>query len=237
MSLRYPINPDKVFLAGVSDGATGCYAAANTIPASFAGFIAVSGFGGMLPMVGMPLVPGNLRGRPIYNVNAGRDRIYPIENVNEFILALQDQGVPVLSKVYPDELHGFDYREKEMGILANLVRTWSRPLPRRFSWTFIDGFPNCPDNILECRTASPDAELTAFWSHDTLSFRWKDIDEVTLHLPEGTASQKLLYTLLSEEGKMTACSAAKLTWLESLDLMVRIGFPDFPRENVYRIKF
>ena len=75
MTLHYPVNPDKVFLAGVSDGATGCYAAANTIPGPFAGFIAISGFGGMLPQVGMELVPGNLMQRPIYNVNAGLDRI------------------------------------------------------------------------------------------------------------------------------------------------------------------
>jgi len=237
MSLHYPINPDKVFLAGVSDGATGCYAAANTIPAPFAGFIAVSGFGGMLPMVGMPIAPGNLKGRLIYNVNAGHDRIYPIENVEDFIHTLHDQGVSVLSKVYPDELHGFSYRHKEMGTLANMLRTWSKPLSRRISWTFIDGFPNCPDDILDCKTVSREAELVGFWSHDTLSLRWKGIDAVTLYFPTVTAPRKVVCNLLSDEGKTRTCSAAKLTWLESLDLMVHTGFPNFSRENVYRIKF
>ncbi len=237
MSLHYPINPDKVFLAGVSDGATGCYAAANTIPAPFAGFIAVSGFGGMLPMVGMPLVPGNLKARPIYNVNAGHDRIFPIETVTGFVHALQDQEVPVTFKVYPDELHGFDYRAREMGTLANLLRTWSRPVPRRISWTFIDGFPNRPDNILECKPMSREADLTAFWSRDTLLLRWKGIDSVTLHFPAASTPPKLTCSLLSDEGKPRICPAAKLTWLESLDLMVLTGFPGFQKENVYRIKF
>jgi pimeloyl-ACP methyl ester carboxylesterase len=237
MSLHYPINPDKVFLAGVSDGATGCYAAANTIPAPFAGFIAVSGFGGMLPMVGMPLDPGNLKGRPIYNVNAGHDRIYPIETVTEFVRALQEQGVPVLSKVYPDEFHGFDYRAKEMGTLANFVRSWSRPVQNRISWTFIDGFPNCPGNILECKPAAPEAQLSALWSRDSLVLRWKGIDSVSLYFPAATTSKRMMCTLLSAEGKTRVCTAAKLTWLETLDLMVRDGFPGFRQENVFRIKF
>ena len=236
MSLHYPINPDKVFLAGVSDGATGCYGAANTIPAPFAGFIAVSGFGGMLPMVGMPIEPGNLRGRPIYNVNAGHDRIYPIENVTEFVKTLQDQEVPVISRVYPDELHGFDYRANEMGTIAGFLRTWSRPAPRRISWTFVDGFPNCPDAILDYSAASREAELTAFWSRDSLSLRWKGLDAVTLHLPASVSSPKMVCTLLSRDGKTRTCTAAKLTWLESLDLMVREGFPGFRQENVFRIK-
>jgi len=98
MTLHYPINPNKVFLSGVSDGATGCYAAANTINAPFAGFIAVSGFGGMLPAVGMHLVPANLALRPIYNVNAGRDRIYPIDLVKRFIADLRLQGVGIIEK-------------------------------------------------------------------------------------------------------------------------------------------
>jgi len=113
MTLHYPINPDKVFLAGVSDGATGCYAVANTMCGPFAGFIAVSGFGGMLPQMGIQLFPSNIMQRPIYNVNAGKDRIYPIEEVRKFLDWLTNSGVAIERKEYPDELHGFDYRGKE----------------------------------------------------------------------------------------------------------------------------
>jgi hypothetical protein len=46
----------------------------------------------------------------------------------------------------------------------------------------------------------------------------------------------MVCTLLSRDGKTRTCTAAKLTWLESLDLMVREGFPGFRQENVFRIK-
>ncbi|MBD3320491.1 MAG: hypothetical protein GF350_05270, partial [Chitinivibrionales bacterium] len=70
MTLHFPVNPDKIFLAGVSDGATGCYAAANTICGPFAGFIPVSGYGGLLTKLGIPLIPQNIMQRPIYNIYA-----------------------------------------------------------------------------------------------------------------------------------------------------------------------
>ena len=95
MTLRYPINPAKVFLAGVSDGATGCYAVANTACGPFAGFFAISGFGGMLPQVSMDLIPANIMQRPIYNVNAGKDRIYAIAQVKMFLNWLMARGVRV----------------------------------------------------------------------------------------------------------------------------------------------
>jgi pimeloyl-ACP methyl ester carboxylesterase len=118
MTLHYPVNPDKVFLAGVSDGATGCWAAANTIAAPFAGFIAISGYGGMLPQLGMKLYPENLMQRNIYNVNAGRDRLYPLETVNSFLDWMEQQGVGVLRKTYPDEEHGFDYPFSIDGVVS-----------------------------------------------------------------------------------------------------------------------
>ncbi|MDR2693115.1 MAG: dienelactone hydrolase family protein [Chitinispirillales bacterium] len=123
----YNIVPGKIFLAGVSDGATGCYAFASAAGGDgpFAGFFAVSGFGGMLPRLGVRLSIDNLRKRPIYNVNGGKDRLYPIEAVNGFIEYLRGEGVPVTNRTYPDEEHGFDYREREYSELAERIRGWS----------------------------------------------------------------------------------------------------------------
>jgi pimeloyl-ACP methyl ester carboxylesterase len=126
MSVRYPINPDKVFLAGVSDGGTGCYMVANTIPEPFAGFFAVSGFGGMLPQLGVMFSAKKLAMRPIYNVNAGKDRIYPLPFVIQFLDELQKHGVIVERSIYPDQEHGFDYRAREFGHFAQRIRLWER---------------------------------------------------------------------------------------------------------------
>jgi acetyl esterase/lipase len=240
MTLHYPINPNKVFLAGVSDGATGCYAAANTICSPFAGFIAVSGFGGMLPMLGMQLAPGNLMQRPIYNVNAGLDHIYPVENVKEFVGLLQERGVNITSKIYPDEKHGFDYRAKEMGTLATLVRTWSRPAARGLSWTFVPGVPNLPDNTFGWSLSSDDASVNASWRRDTLVVRSQGIAALTVSFPRLAPGKKIFCRFVSDSAKprVRAFAPTKTNWPENLRTMSVRGFPDVRESaNVYRIKF
>jgi hypothetical protein len=186
MSLHYPVNPDKVFLAGVSDGATGSYGIANTACHPFAGFIAVSGFGGMLQSVAMPLVPGNIGQRPIYNVNAGKDRIYDIAQVNMFLDWLGSNGVNVIRKVYPDELHGFDYRDKEFGTIASFIRNWTKPRANiNIDWTFVPGFTSCVDDIVSCKFDDKAAarHISAIWSNDTLNITSEGIKEIILTFP------------------------------------------------------
>lgn len=238
MALRYPVNPDKVFLAGVSDGATGCYAAANTIPDPFAGFIAVSGFGGMLPQVGMQLLPGNLMRRPIYNVNAGLDRIYPIIMVKSFVADLQSQGVPVTAKWYDKELHGFDYRAKEMGTLATLIRTWLKPALTGFSWTFSPGFPNLPDNILGWQYTSTSAGASGFWRNDTLILRTQGLSSLTLSFLDVDPAKKTNCLLMvdSEKERKIKLSPKTIGWPEQLQLLVRSCFPVFKKRTLFNVK-
>ncbi len=172
MSLHYPVDPARVILAGVSDGATGCYAAANAIPAPFAGFIAVSGFGGMLPSLGIPLAPGNLMQRPIYNVNGDKDHLYPARAVHRFLDKLEKQGVGVIRAHYADEGHGFDYRDRELPRLAQLVRSWRRPAQRRgIAWRVLSEMPNRADNLISWRTQENLAGLpaiNAYWDKGRL---------------------------------------------------------------------
>jgi hypothetical protein len=183
MTLCYPVDPNKIFLAGVSDGAAGCYAAANTVCSPFAGFIAVSGFGGMLPQLGMDLYPGNIMQRPILNINAGKDQIYPIDDVRKFLDWLSANGVSVERTEYADEKHGFDYREKEYGHLARFIRTWSKPVTgRSVLWTFVRGFPNCPDNLLNwvLDPGATDHAINVFWTSDTLQVKATGIKSATV---------------------------------------------------------
>jgi pimeloyl-ACP methyl ester carboxylesterase len=170
MTLYYPIDRDRIILAGVSDGATGCYAAANAIPGPFAGFIAVSGFGGMLAQLGIQLEPRNLAQRPIYNVNAGLDHLYPSQVVNPFLDWLAHNGVTVKRSFYPDQKHGFDYRMREMATLKSLVVTWRRPHTRRIDWVAAAGVPNRADNILGW-DAAVRSRFSAQWRSDTLAVR------------------------------------------------------------------
>ncbi|MBN1130469.1 MAG: dienelactone hydrolase family protein [Chitinispirillaceae bacterium] len=235
MTLHYPINPDKVFLAGVSDGATGCYAAANTINAPFAGFMAVSGFGGMLPSLGMTLVPANLMHRPIYNVNAGQDHIYPIGQVSRFTSALKQQGIRIIEQVYPDEAHGFDYRAREMGSLADLVRTWSRPHSSAVAWTFIPGFPNLPDHIIDWRFSEGDAFIRTWWSNDTLVVRSQGLSSFTLPLAATSPGEKIACCFPALQNRTRMVSPLKSTRPLTLLLMINRCFPESPPTWYYRI--
>jgi pimeloyl-ACP methyl ester carboxylesterase len=236
MTLRYPINPRKVFLAGVSDGATGCFAAANTVAAPFAGFIAVSGFGGMLQQMGMELSAGNLRERPIYNVNAGLDRIYPIAQVQSFVRALQDQGVPITLKVYPDEQHGFDYRAKEMGTLAGLLRAWSKPESPLLAWTFTPGCPNLPDNIFDWTPASENPGINSFWRNDTLMVQSHGLAAISAVFSQAVPAAKIPCRLVGDNGRNMLLSPSKLDWPHSLKLMLQRCFPGFGGGYFYSIK-
>ncbi len=179
MTLNFPIDPDRIFLAGVSDGATGCYAAANCICSPFAGFIAVSGFGGMLPRVGMELYPSNIMQRPIYNVNAGKDHLYPITVVQKFLDRLEEQGVYVKRKIYPDEEHGFEYREKEREALVGIINTWRKPSRDNISCIISEKVPNLSDNLLSwtvCTNSERSSiNILCYWKHDTLIFRSQEL--------------------------------------------------------------
>jgi pimeloyl-ACP methyl ester carboxylesterase len=237
MALHYPINPDKVFLAGVSDGATGCWAAANTIPAPFAGFIAVSGFGGMLPGVAMPLLPSNIMQRPIYNVNAGRDRIYSIVEVNKFLDWCIERGVRVERKEYPDELHGFDYRSKEFGTLAGYIRTWSRTSDTRgVNWTAMPGFPNCPDHLVGYTTdnSSRTPHIIGFVKNDTLEITSEGLREAVLTFKD-INKKKILVRINKQRPRCVR--ALPLDARLSYRLMMHACFPVVLPSACYRIIF
>ncbi len=235
MTLRYPVDPGKVILAGVSDGAAGCYGAANTISSPFAGFIAVSGFGGMLPHFGMRLFPGNIMQRPVYNVNAGKDRIYDINEVNRFLDWLNENGARVERKEYADEMHGFDYRKKEFGAFANYIRTWSKPVARGINWTLVRGFPCCADNLLDCTpdAASDAPHVDAFWKNDTLQMNSKGVREVVVSFPGVT---KPFIVVRINKGKTKKIKALPFDPLLALRLMLHNCSPKPQPAAVYRIR-
>ena len=192
MTLKYPIDPDRIILAGVSDGATGCFAVANSAPAPFAGFISISGFGGMLEQFGIKLSPTNMMQRPFYVVNGGKDQLYPVKYVEEWLTRLEKAGVTLKRKIYPQEKHGFDYRDKEMGTLAGLVRTWSRPKERHgLSWFLVPSYPNFADNIISLsqstQAVSP-AQVSGFWKADTLILKASNAASMTFCAPMSAAS-------------------------------------------------
>ncbi len=176
MSLKYPIDPDRILLAGVSDGAAGCYAAASTIPGPFAGFIPIAGSGFILQRIGYPLFPQNLMQRPIYNVYAGKDQLNPLPETRRFFQRLQRAGVDIETSFYPQEGHDVDYLEQELPALTQRVQNWRKPDKRcGLSWLFAPAFVQRPTGILDWATfvANEKAHPYVFgnWDADTLELR------------------------------------------------------------------
>lgn len=113
MLLHYNVDPERIYLAGVSDGGTGVFAIANENYHPFAAFVSISGFGGMLPRFGITFNRSNLQKAPIYMINAGKDRLYPLDYVKQFAANLQSSNIPLTTKYYPEEEHGFSYKTRE----------------------------------------------------------------------------------------------------------------------------
>jgi hypothetical protein len=234
MTLYYPIDPDRIFLFGVSDGATGCWTAINCINGPFAGFFAISGFGGMLPSIGCELYTQNISQRPIYNVNAGNDRLYPLDIVNKFLDYMQLQNIKLIRKIYPDEEHGFDYRDKEYGTICNYIRTWSRPSENTISWSFAAGMPNRPSSIInwEFEDAANIRTIHAVFRNDTLNIDVQGISSVTLELP--TVSDNLF--VKSSNGRIKKLPSINSNYLK-LQSKIMQSNPLKNSNHLYQISF
>ncbi len=234
MTLHFPIDPDRIFLAGVSDGATGCYAAANTICGPFAGFMAISGYGGILPKLGIELYPSNIMQRPIYNINAGKDHLYPVTIVEQFLDWLGEEGVSVKRKIYTEEEHGFAYREKEKGTFAEIIHFWRRPHRDMVSWTIVKDLPNVADNLLSWSSGNREQrrQIVAFWKKDTLNMRLQGINSFTF-ISNRRNSDKLFFK--STGGEVKPLKLQRENTAHKLDLLQHLCFPELKERYVYQI--
>jgi hypothetical protein len=95
----YNIDENRVVVSGVSDGGTGAYYLAMRETTPFASFLPLNGFIMVLAAletgIDDQLYPNNLRNKPFYAVNGGRDRLYPTAAVEPYVLHLKKSGVSV----------------------------------------------------------------------------------------------------------------------------------------------
>jgi hypothetical protein len=103
----YNIDENRVVVSGVSDGATGAYYLAMRETTPFASFLPLNGFIMVLANIDTglhdQLYPNNLRNKPFFVVNGGRDRLYPTAAVEPYVLHMKRAGVSV------------DYRPQPLG--------------------------------------------------------------------------------------------------------------------------
>ena len=135
----YNLDENKVFLLGISDGATGAY---------YQGFKATTPWAAFLPLNGHPVVLANpatesdgdihvtnLRNKPLFVINGDEDPLYPTSSVRPFLSLFDAAGVLIDFRAQPNSGHDTSWWEEEAPAMDAFMAEWSRrPLPPRLSW-------------------------------------------------------------------------------------------------------
>ena len=135
----YNLDENKVFLLGISDGATGAY---------YQGLKATTPWAAFLPLNGHPVVLANpateadgdihvtnLRNKPLFVINGDEDPLYPTSSVFPFMRLFQEAGVLIDFRAQPNAGHDTSWWEDEAPAMDAFMAEWSRrPLPPRLSW-------------------------------------------------------------------------------------------------------
>ena len=135
----YNVDENRVAVAGVSDGGTGAYYIAMRDPTPYASFLPLNGSLVVLrnESIGVDgdLFPTNLRNRPFFVVNGGRDPLYPTSTVEPYLEHLRDGGVTMVYHPQPEAGHDTSWWPQEKDAFEAFVREHPRaPLPDRLTW-------------------------------------------------------------------------------------------------------
>jgi hypothetical protein len=134
----YNIDENRVVVSGVSDGGTGAYYVAmkNTTP--YASFLPLNGYILVLRSEDLAVgdvFPNNLRNKPFFVVNGGRDPLYPASAVGPSVLHLKQKGVEVVYKPQPNGVHNTAWWPEVKDSFETFVSNHPRnPLPERLTW-------------------------------------------------------------------------------------------------------
>jgi len=95
---KYPIDPDRIYLTGLSMGGFGTWALATEYPDRFAAIVPICGGGD-------PRDAARLRDLPVWAFHGAKDSVVPLEASQEMVDALRKLGGRVRFTVYPEAGH------------------------------------------------------------------------------------------------------------------------------------
>lgn len=142
----YNIDENRVVLSGVSDGATGAYFIAMRDTTPYASILPLNGFIMVLENSEISdghIFPNNLRNKPLFVVNGGRDRLYPTSIVEPYTRHLMSSGVEVSYHPQPEGEHNTKWWPEVKDGYEKFVADHPRdPHPARLTWEAADASHN-----------------------------------------------------------------------------------------------
>ncbi|MCP5047227.1 MAG: hypothetical protein GY940_08650, partial [bacterium] len=136
---EYHVNENRVYLFGVSDGATGAYYQTIVDATPWAAVLAFIGHMGVLsnPNTGVEgrMFLVNLTNKPFFILNCGHDRLYPLRRVEPYIQLLQSAGGDIRFRPKPFYGHTLRWYEEEKDEINTFLEEKHRkPYPDRLVW-------------------------------------------------------------------------------------------------------
>ena len=133
------VDENRAYLIGISDGATGVFYHAMKATTPWAAFLPLNGHPVVLANpasdVDGEMHVTNLRNKPLFIVNGGRDPLYPAASVIPFMRLFQQAGVFLDFRPQPEAGHDVSWWEDEKPAMdAFMTDQERRPLPGRLSW-------------------------------------------------------------------------------------------------------
>jgi predicted esterase len=135
----YNVDENRVYMTGVSDGATGSYFYAMKLTTPFSAFLPLNGNMRVLATPGTrangQMYAGNLVNKPLFIVNGGRDPLYPLVAVTPHVEMIEAAGAQVEFRPQPEAGHDTSWWPAERSHFEAFVTAHPRqPHPESLSW-------------------------------------------------------------------------------------------------------
>ncbi|HSP69723.1 MAG TPA: hypothetical protein VLN48_18495 [Bryobacteraceae bacterium] len=143
---KYNIDENRVVVSGVSDGGTGAYFIAMRDTTPYASFLPLNGY--IMVLANGEIddglnFPNNLRDKPLFVINGGKDRLYPISIVEPYTRHLMKNGVQIAYFPQPEGQHNTAWWPEMKDPFEKFVADHPRdPSPDKLTWEAADAAHN-----------------------------------------------------------------------------------------------
>jgi predicted esterase len=138
----YNVDENRVVVSGVSDGGTGAYWIAMRDITPYASFLPLNGYVMVLANDELDdgkVYPGNLRNKPMFVINGGKDRLYPTSIVEPYTRYFMKNGVDIEYHPQPEGEHNTRWWPEMKEPFEKFVTAHPRdPHPDRLTWEASD---------------------------------------------------------------------------------------------------